>query len=56
MKTIVCFSLEPECPEAQCKDGTCISGKLRCDGIKDCPTGDDEFSCGKIRLPFLFDY
>ena len=50
MLTIVCFSLDTECPEIKCNDGTCISGKLRCDGTKDCPNGDDEFSCGNLRF------
>lgn len=42
-----------ECPEIKCNDGTCISGKLRCDGTKDCPNGDDEFSCEKECLSNL---
>lgn len=35
--------------EYKCKDGKCINKEWLCDGIKDCPNGDDEEakSCGQ---------
>lgn len=29
----------------QCKDGTCLSSSMRCDGHYDCPSEDDEDDC-----------
>ncbi len=36
------------CPEHlfRCKDKTCIAQLLICDGQRDCPSGEDEESCG----------
>lgn len=29
----------------QCNDSTCVMASAKCDGIRDCPNGDDEESC-----------
>lgn len=43
---------EPEnrCAEGefQCAIGDCIMGYKRCNGIKDCPSGNDEVGCQDI--------
>jgi len=32
----------------QCKNKTCINIADRCDGIWDCPSGEDEASCNNL--------
>lgn len=34
-----------------CSQGNCTSRALRCNGIKDCPSGEDEFGCKVSREP-----
>lgn len=31
----------------QCGDGSCVWESQWCDGVKDCPAGQDEDTCGK---------
>jgi hypothetical protein len=36
---------EETCDGFQCFDGTCIDNDRHCDGVPDCPNGDDEDDC-----------
>ena len=42
------FYQDTSCPnyQFQCRDKTCISDILLCNGMKDCPGGEDESKCG----------
>ncbi len=56
------FSENAFCPELtyKCRTSFCVSIELRCNGVADCPDGDDELMCtaeqydltgkGKARL------
>jgi len=51
VKSVACSGAE-----FSCRHGACISQSLVCDGVEDCPTGDDEAPhlCGTtIRLRLL---
>lgn len=49
---LLCFQ---RCPEDQCADGTCIYNYQRCDGVKDCRTGEDESGCRKCQITFSIE-
>ena len=34
----------------------CISPQLRCDGMTDCPAGEDELHCPHLMLPLYYLY
>lgn len=36
-----------ESGDFQCNDGSCIDGRLQCDGISDCKDASDEAGCRK---------
>ena len=38
-----------------CNSGRCISSAWRCDGVKDCPGGEDELKCSKYsaKVPHI---
>lgn len=42
-----------ECGENEflCAGGFCIMGYKRCNGIRDCPSGNDEDDCPAISIP-----
>lgn len=44
------LSVNPSCSvgEFKCNDSKCISVKLLCNEVPDCPDGSDEISCGKF--------
>ena len=35
-----------------CNDGTCIDRSSVCDGINNCPSGNDEVLCSKMFINF----
>ena len=40
------FGTQCKANQFQCKDGyTCVDESLKCNGVRDCPIGDDEWQC-----------
>ena len=46
---MLAVSLTLECGSDQyrCRDGRCIHKSRVCDGLRDCPEGEDERRCGR---------
>ena len=46
-----------ECPDAfKCDGSYCIPVHMVCDGIADCPDGEDETGCDKLQIMGMFRY
>ena len=46
------FCRQHQCPTMfKCKASYCIPSFMVCDGILDCPVGEDEEQCGSIACP-----
>src|SRR5262249_48379065 len=39
------------CDSSSCSDGTKVSAGAYCDGVMDCPDGEDEKDCGGTDMP-----
>ena len=49
------FCVDFSCPNHyKCSDSYCIPRHLVCDGVKDCPTGQDEEQCGELSCEGYF--
>lgn len=49
-----CHNITCRPDQFQCKDRTCISGHLQCNGHQECADGSDEHNCSKLIVKIIF--
>ena len=52
----ITVTVNATCPEdyVKCPGSYCIAVSLFCDGVHDCPQGEDEFNCGMLVTLCIF--